>query len=622
MAVSEKQAWEYSDKVMALATKDGTIWPETGMNGWDYYNWAIKATPEELEQSLKAHEYARRSVDAAGGETKGVADASVEGSFKYYQQQFEQPEVQSKIIGADIVEEWERLQEEALADIGVFEFDRDVAQEEALKILAPALERELTDLKEDIKENRVRSASEYEASIRKATEIAQADLKRISISEAQNEQELLAMLGNIGAREAYEKAEQGRIMANAAEELQASLEEIRGRGEYLTDEQRRTIDETEEAFRIKVADIEGSREYAIEEKNRLIAEAQEALEINIRDITGQTEFAVETEERLIRETNEKLQRDIGDIGARKEYSYERARQDWDTRLAKEEEVQLGRGRGFSGVMREEMGNLATQKGADLGEIIRSYTAEEEKTRAGAEYQVQGAEAGITEARRKAGLLTERERIQERQTREEAEAAQEEIERRAQVERETAAAGREVAVTGAEARITEIGRERGMMEEEAIRREAMLREQAQARTGEIGRLATAQEEEAQREAMFTQERTQAAREEVEAQKARGIMGAQTEMKQDIRAYGYGTPYGEIPEEIRPAEPIPEQGIYGERERYGLEELKYGPSGEATFAQINELERQQREAFDLMRQERLETVPEWEEYESREKLKRGL
>jgi len=637
-------------------------------------------------------------------------------------------------VGADIVEDFLTLQEDALADIGVFDWDAETsqAQENATALISGFFEKEFVALEEDIKEQRLRSTEDFTADLRSVIENAQEELTKLDITQAETEQDLLARLDAIGGRESYEKAEQGRIMANAAEELQIDLGDIQGRAEFLTAEQRASIEETQEEYTTKLEDIAGAEAYGTEEKRRLIDEARNELEINLADITGQAEFITEEEsrkmreaeeefilkmedlsgretfeigeqqrtissardalsitlrditgekeyttdiqERVIRETEAKLQRELGDIGAREAYDYSTAQVAWGDRIAKEEEAQLGRGRGFSGVMREEMGKLDLSKATDLGEIVRSYAVQADEALATAEFTIEDAGARIDEALRTSGISTERAELGARVTQEEAGAQMGEIERRAGAERATAElglgyeqergaagiaeAGREAGIStqrvmsaeeatrlGAQSAIDEISRRAGVtrteaeqiysstvgdaeraigevergtgvMETEALMRERTLREQAQAQTGEIGRLATSQQEEAEREAMFTQERTQAAREEVEAQKSRGVTTAETAQRQSIRAYGAGVPYGEIPENVRPVDEVPERGIYGER---SYQELGRERS-ETELAQVNQLLEQRQQEHEMFRREALETIPEYSVYESSELRKR--
>lgn len=522
-------------------------------------------------------------------------------------------------IGADIVEDYKNLQEEALADIGVFEWDEEAATEDALAIIQPFFEEEFKSLEEDIKEQRLRSAEEYSADLKEITETAQAELKKLDITEAENEQELLARLDAVGAREEYEKAEQGRIMAEAVEDLQLSLEDIQGRAGFLTEEQQAAIAKAEEDYRQTIENIEGREDFEVGEKQRLIREAEDKLNLTLRDIRGKEEYGVAAQERIIQEAEETLQRKLGDIGARKAYSYAKAKQEWDTRIAKEEETQLGRGRGYSGVMREEIGKLDLSKVRDLGEILRSYAVEENEALASAEFTKEEAQANIEEIKRSSGIETERAGLGTRYTREEAEAGIGEIERQVAAQREAATTGLEYTRGRGKARIGEIERAAGVGEAEARAREKYTRLGAEAKTGEIERLAEQRRGEVQREAMFTQERTQAAREEVEAQKARGVTAAETEMRRGVRAYGYGTPYEEIPENVRPAEEVPERGVYGQRSYAELQREKE----EAKLAQVNKLLEQRREEYGMARELALEGVPEYPEYYETEfgKRKKG-
>jgi hypothetical protein len=352
------------------------------------------------------------------------------------------PEQDLAKLAADIIESYDKLTTDALAELGVFTFDDAAAREQAIALISPYFEQQLTYIKNDINEGRLQTVEDYNARISDITDGATATLKTIAISESKNEEELVNKLSAIGGREAYEKAEQVKTISEAAEELQMNLDNIRG-----------------------------GRDYSVEKEQATIAEAQE-----------------------------KLDTTLSDIGGRKDYNFATAKASWEDKIRQEEESQLGRGRGFSGVMKSVMERMDTGQSLDLGEIIR-----------------------------KAG-----------------------------VEETTALREEKYTTAGAQRDIRELLRQSNMAEQEATFAERVTREQAERNMAESERQATQQRTEAQTSFTYTAEAAKAAREEALATQQRELGYATTLGQRGIRQYGTDT---STPQELIPEGTLPEYGIYG-------------------------------------------------------------
>jgi hypothetical protein len=189
---------------------------------------------------------------------------------------------------ADIVEAYLKTQENALAEIGSFKFDEAAAREEALKLNEPYFKDQQSILDRQIKEGQITTVDDYNYRRQQIQDEAAQNLREISITEA--------------------------------------------------------------------------------------------------------------------ETNEQLKDRLTDIGATTAFNLNQARQQWDQTIFKDIQAEARQGRGFSGVMKEQLTNLRTQKEQELAEIQRRGGVAEQTEQRTAKYDLAKAQAA-------------RQTVQEYQTRE-------------------------------------------------------------------------------------------------------------------------------------------------------------------------------------------------------------
>ena len=109
-------------------------------------------------------------------------------------------------LAADIVESWQSYYEGALGDLGVFTPDMDAIKEQAIALIMPYFDQQLTEINREIDEGQLQTVEDYNYRINNITDGAIQALKPIAITESQTEEELLTKLDDIGARKEYELA--------------------------------------------------------------------------------------------------------------------------------------------------------------------------------------------------------------------------------------------------------------------------------------------------------------------------------------------------------------------------------------------------------------------------------
>ena len=116
------------------------------------------------------------------------------------------PEEDLAKLAADIIESYYKLSEDALAELGVFNPDKEALREEAVALISPFFDQQLAEIQADIKEGRLQNIEDYNYRIQTITDNAIQALQPIAITEAQTEEELEQRLSDLGAREEYELA--------------------------------------------------------------------------------------------------------------------------------------------------------------------------------------------------------------------------------------------------------------------------------------------------------------------------------------------------------------------------------------------------------------------------------
>ncbi len=131
----------------------------------------------------------------------------------------------------DLVEGMIGAEEEALSDIGVFEFDEEAVREAILN--DPNFQKYVQDkydiLDRQIREGKIATQDDFEASKRRLMAEASQKLQKISITKAQTEEELRQKLANIKGQTQFSLGEAKRRWAEKYEKTEET-ELDRGRG--------------------------------------------------------------------------------------------------------------------------------------------------------------------------------------------------------------------------------------------------------------------------------------------------------------------------------------------------------------------------------------------------------
>ena len=104
-------------------------------------------------------------------------------------------------LAADIVDEWEFRQEKALRDLGsgITEETKARLQQQAMDLIKPYFDVELSNVTKQIGEQRLRTQEDYDQAVREIATSVTTELKKIDLTEAQSEEEFAQRMADIGA---------------------------------------------------------------------------------------------------------------------------------------------------------------------------------------------------------------------------------------------------------------------------------------------------------------------------------------------------------------------------------------------------------------------------------------